>query len=254
MIILNVDLDNTLIYSYKHDIGNNCRNVELYEGREVSFITEKTYSLLQKVREKLLLVPTSTRTIEQYNRINLGIGNFQYALVCNGGILLRDGERDEEWYRKSQELITTSKEELEKAKNLLEKNERRYFDLRYIEELFIFTKCKNPESVVEYLKQALNTKLVDIFSNGEKVYVVPCKLNKGTAVRRFREMLEPEYVIAAGDSEFDRSMVEVADMGIVPFGFEKKYGITGEVYEMDEDRVFSESVLEMCLKKWEELT
>lgn len=35
-----------------------------------------------------MILPTTTRSIEQYKRINLGVGMDRYALVCNGGILL----------------------------------------------------------------------------------------------------------------------------------------------------------------------
>lgn len=85
MTVLHVDLDNTLIYSYKHDIGNDRINVETYQDREVSFLTGTTYENLKKLKEKLLIVPTSTRSIEQYRRIDLRIGSLPYALVCNGG-------------------------------------------------------------------------------------------------------------------------------------------------------------------------
>lgn len=248
MKIFNVDLDNTIIYSYKHDIGNDKKNVELYEGREISFISERTYNLLKKVRDMYLIVPTSTRTIEQYNRVKLEIGDFKYALVCNGGILLRNGERDEDWYKKSLELIRTSEIELSKAKFLLEKDERRYFELRFIENLFIFTKCHEPEDVINCLKKTLDLSKVDIFSNGDKVYVVPCNLSKGMAINRLKEMLQPEYVGAAGDSEFDISMVEAADKGLVPYGFKKKFGVNSNVFEMSEHSLFSESVLEECIK------
>ena len=43
MKILCTDLDNTIIYSYKHDIGNEKMNVELYKEREISFITKRTF-------------------------------------------------------------------------------------------------------------------------------------------------------------------------------------------------------------------
>ena len=43
MIAFFSDLDNTLIFSYKHDIGKEKRCVEIYQGREVSYITERTY-------------------------------------------------------------------------------------------------------------------------------------------------------------------------------------------------------------------
>ena len=52
MKILCTDLDNTLIYSYKHDIGIQKRNVEIYQGREISYITDKTYDLLKKVKKE----------------------------------------------------------------------------------------------------------------------------------------------------------------------------------------------------------
>ena len=65
MKLLCTDLDNTLIYSYKHELGNEKRNVELYQGREISFITEKTYELLKKVNQQYQIVPVTTRTVEQ---------------------------------------------------------------------------------------------------------------------------------------------------------------------------------------------
>ncbi len=247
MVVLHTDLDNTIIYSYKHDIGPAKRNVELYQGREVSFITERTYGLLQQVRKEMLVVPTSTRSIEQYRRIDLGVGPFPYALVCNGGILLADGKRDEAWYQASLRLIGQSESELQKALCLLEEDSRRKFELRFIERLFVFTKCGEPQRVVEDLRAALNTELVDVFHNGEKVYVVPRALNKGKAVRRFREYIHADFVVAAGDSEFDISMLEEADVGLAPHGFAEVFAVDFTVREMDGRKVFAESLLQECL-------
>ena len=193
--ILCADMDNTIIYSYKRNIGENKLNVELYNGREISFISEKTHDLLKKVSEKMTIIPTSTRTEEQYKRIDLDIGIVPYALVCNGGVLLVNGKRDREWYLESLQMIRNSRPEMEKA-----------------------------QEVVEDLQAKLTTKLVDVFHNGEKVYVVPVNLSKGMAVRRLRKRLQPAYIIAAGDSEFDVSMVEESDLGLVPSGFKKIYG------------------------------
>ena len=52
MKILNIDMDNTLIYSYKHDIGREKINVELYNGREISYITKRTFELLNEIKKK----------------------------------------------------------------------------------------------------------------------------------------------------------------------------------------------------------
>ena len=54
--ILCADMDNTIIYSYKRNIGENKLNVELYNGREISFISEKTHDLLKKVNEKMTII------------------------------------------------------------------------------------------------------------------------------------------------------------------------------------------------------
>lgn len=250
MKILCTDLDNTLIYSYKHDIGIQKRNVEIYQGREISYITDKTYDLLKKVKKEYLIIPTSTRTEEQYKRIDLGIGKFRYALVCNGGVLLVNGCRDLEWYEESKKLIQTSTEEINRSLAYLEKDNRRKFELRFIEDLFVFTKCEYPLEVVNDLKTYLNNELVDIFSNGEKVYVVPAMLSKGNAVKRLRKYLGFDKIVAAGDSEFDVSMVQEADIGIVPFGFKEKYKIKSDISEMAKNKIFSEAVLEKCLSLW----
>lgn len=248
MILFHTDLDNTMIYSYKHDIGSRKRSVELYQGREISFITEKTYDLLKQVKEHMLIVPTSTRTVGQYGRIDLGIGSFPYALVCNGGILLVHGEIDRAWYRGSLDLVSPASAEMHRALSLLEEDARRMFELRFIEKLFVFTKCREPEQVVRDLGMKLDPALVDVFHNGIKVYVVPKSLSKGAAVERLKQKLMPQYVIAAGDSEFDISMVEIADKGLVPHGFRERFGADGNLCEMDGNRIFSEALLEECLR------
>lgn len=245
MIVFNVDLDNTLIYSYKHDIGDNKRNVEIYQGREISFITEHTYELIKAVRaiDDVLMVPTTTRTVSQYERIDLGTGLFKYALCCNGGILLEDGVSNEQWYQDSLAIIKESIPELKRALDILEIDNRRTFDLRFIDELFVFTKCNQPEMVVEDLKEVLDLNYVDVFNNGIKVYVVPKTLSKGMAVKRFKEYIGADKIIAAGDSEFDISMLEVADFSVAPYGFNSEYEPVVRIYEIEKDVLFSEGML-----------
>lgn len=250
MTVLHIDLDNTMIYSYKHNIGKARINVEIYQGREISFLTENTYENLKRIKENVLIVPTSTRSIEQYRRIDLRIGNIPYALVCNGGVLLVDGQKDTSWYQTSLELIRESLPALQTAQHFLEKDNRRKFELRFIEELFLFTKCDQPESVVRELKAILDTNTADILHNKEKVYVVPRNLSKGKAVERFRKYIRAGKIIAAGDSEFDISMLRAADIRIAPHGFQQEYSIDFGIDEMPGTKIFSdemtEKILELC--------
>jgi len=248
MKILCTDLDNTIIYSYKHDIGNEKMNVELYKEREISFISNHTFELLKKVKEEFLVIPTSTRTIEQYERINLKIGTFKYALVCNGSVLLVDGKKDKDWYEESLRLAKPSNLEVKKALEYLENDKRRTFELRHIEDLFVFTKCDEAETVVNELRKYLDKNLVNVFNNKEKVYVLPTSLSKGKAIERLRKYLKAEFIIAAGDSEFDISMVEAADVGLVPYGFKSEFNIKSDICEMGKEGLFSEQLLRKCLQ------
>lgn len=243
MKIFCTDLDNTLIYSYKHDIGECKRNVEIYQGREISFITEKEYKLLSDIKDKILILPTTTRTSEQYERIDLGIGTFPYAMTCNGGILLENGMENREWYEESLKLVSESKKVMENALTLLETDKRRTFELRFIRDLFVFTKCEEPETVVKDLQAQLDCSLVDVFNNGIKVYVVPKALSKGNAIRRIKKYLNADQIIAAGDSEFDVSMLNEADIAIAPKSLSEKCTLKQEAVIMPEQDVFGEELL-----------
>ncbi len=250
MDVFYTDLDNTLLYSYKHEIGTDKRNVEMYEGREVSFLTTRTYRLLLELKKHVRIVPVTTRTMEQYGRVELGIGALRHALVCNGGMLLVNGRIDRTWYEQSLQLVRESRAELEQAARLLEQEKNRTLDVRDIRQLFVFTKCRFANDTIRRLKQQLQPGRTDVFSNGEKVYVVPKKLNKGMAVTRFTEYIGARHTAAAGDSVFDLPMLAQAEVAMAPAGS----GWSGEtahghIYEMPGKQVFSEELLTFLLKR-----
>lgn len=249
MAVFFSDLDNTLIYSYKHDIGEDKVGVELYNDRVISFMTGKSYELLKEADRRLLFVPVTTRTPEQYARIDLGVRP-QYALVCNGGMLLNGGVRDEEWYRASLELIRASEAEMKKAQELMNCDKDRCFEVRSIYGLFLFTKSEKPQETVERLKAGLDLKKVGVFSNGQKIYAVPLNMDKGTAVRRFRQRFGADKCIAAGDSAFDVPMLREADFAFAPKGLWETADVqnmpnTGACAVCDTDKeFFSDFILE----------
>ena len=169
-------------------------------------------------------------------------------MVCNGSVLLVDGKKDKDWYEESLRLAKPSNLEVKKALEYLENDKRRIFELRYIEDLFVFTKCYKSETVVNELREYLDKNLVNVFNNKEKVYVLPTSLSKGKAIERLRKYLKVEFIIAAGDSEFDISMVEAADVGLVPHGFKSEFNIKSDIYEMGKEGLFSEQLLSKCLQ------
>lgn len=218
MIVFHTDLDNTLIYSYKHDIGEDKVGVEIYQNRVISFMRPEWIEALKRIQKKFLVVPTTTRTMEQYKRISMGIEEPEYALVCNGGILLKHGCAVDSWYQESLSLVSGALGELDRAAQILETDHDRCFEVRFINQLFLFTKSSRPEKSILRLKQCLDETLADVFANGVKVYVLPKKLDKGTAILRMKQKLGADCVISAGDSDFDRPMLLAADMGMCPEG------------------------------------
>lgn len=244
MIVFTTDLDNTILFSYKHDIGQEKRCVEVYQGREISFITEKTFQLLQEISRMCILVPATTRTVEQYIRIDLGLGVPDYALVCNGGVLLEQGRECEEWYRESCRLVSDCREDLLAAGAMLGSDRNRTFEVRNIRDLFVFTKSSSPLRTMERLASRLDMAKVAVFHNGAKVYVVPRKLNKGRAALRLKERLGAGLLAAAGDSEFDVPMLKEADFAAAPGYLRERAGLPGQIAFMDAEGVFSEFALE----------
>ena len=247
MILFHCDLDNTLIYSYKLEIKTKKRCVEIYQGREVSFMTEATCRLLNKVKNKVSIIPTTTRTVEQYQRIDLGIGTLDYALMCNGGVLFLHGKEDATWYEETKALIAESRAELLYGEKLLEKDKNRCFEVRNIRDLFLFTKSNNPAASAAYLRKYLDTEKAEVFCNGIKVYIVPRQLNKGSALLRLKKRLGAELVIAAGDSGFDIPMLNQADFALAPAELKREAGLLESVIYVEEGKLFSEMLLKKIL-------
>lgn len=248
MMIFNSDLDNTLIFSHNRKVKGEKFCVEMYQGNELSFLTYATYELLRQVREKICFVPTTTRTVEQYKRIHLGEEEPEYALVCNGGMLLVHGIRDESWFRESLELVSEVAQEMEAARNLLLRDSSRCMEVREPEGLFLYTKSSRPEESADILRNQLDADKVVVFVSRQKLYVIPKTLSKGEAVKRLKKRLNADYVVAAGDSVLDLPMLEAAQRAIVPS--ELALWVKDQshilVYHGEED--FSEVMLEFVLK------
>lgn len=247
MILFACDLDNTLLYSYRRNIGAAIRCVEVYQNREISFVTEKTHALLREARRHTCVVPVTTRTEEQYTRIDFGMEAFPCALTCNGGVLLLDGAEDASWYAQSLALVEESRDALAVGEDLMRQDKNRNFEVRNIRGLFLFTKSEKPLASARMLKRELRTERADVFTNGAKVYLVPRNLNKGTALMRLRKRLGPDLVIAAGDSVFDVPMLCEADVALAPAELKQQAGCPEFTRFMPGREVFSEELLSFVL-------
>lgn len=218
MIYFCSDLDNTLIYSYRREIGNDKVLVEMTGQKELSYMTSNSYQMLKKISRKYQFVPVTTRSLNQYQRIKFGEDvRIRYALAANGGILLENGKVNENWLKTSKEMVQDSKKEMKLGILLLAQDPNLCFEVREVDQLFVFTKSNDAGKTVSFLKEHLDENKVYIDRNGLKVYIFPKVLDKGNALRRFHQMIGLENpIIAAGDSEFDIPMLKYAKVGLAP--------------------------------------
>ena len=218
-ILFACDLDNTLIHSYKKfREGDIC--VEIYDGREQSFISPRALDLLKKISARIFFVPVTTRSIEQYRRI-FWAENFcpRFAVVANGAFFL-DGDNRENFLR---EVVAPYEEELKLQ--LAAADEKIFSIARIVDESFLFLKCREDFNAEKIF---FDTSLT-VQRTGKKIYLFPPRLNKGEALKLLTKKFSPEKIFAAGDSEIDLPMLELAD---VAFG---KKNICGENFSSAED-------------------
>ena len=211
-MLLFTDVDNTLIYSknrVKNVDGMVC--VEKIGEEPHSFMPIDAFNKASFNKE--FIVPISTRTVEQYERLMLP--EFRTVLLNNGGILLRDGSIDIEWLDQSMQYAKECKDTLLSFKKLLKQDKNLLRRVDFIDNMFLFTKSSDAESTCQALKECEGYSEVTVERQGCKVYVFPKKLTKGYAVKRFLRENPPDgVVIAAGDNHLDFSMADEVNLFI----------------------------------------
>ncbi|MCI5579456.1 MAG: hypothetical protein MR364_08180 [Oscillospiraceae bacterium] len=203
------DIDGTLIFSEKRrKVGDIV--IEYKDGEPISCITARQAEIFPRLTN---VIPVTTRSIEQYKRIEFAKFGFspKYALCDNGGTLLVDGEVNAEWAKWSGDIYRECETEMSRFRELLERDSNRSFEVRLVDGLFLFTKSSRPSATLDFLGCG---ELCECFATGEKVYVVPRKLGKGAAVKRFARLYGIAEFAAAGDSLMDLSMLNSANTAV----------------------------------------
>ncbi|WP_370851841.1 HAD family hydrolase [Megasphaera elsdenii] len=240
------DLDHTLIYSHRIQISQPKRVVEFLDGKEQSYMTHKTFTWLQK-QKSFQLIPVTTRSQEQYNRIFI----FQheipctYSLVCNGGELLVHGIRDKMWHDETISLIQNSYDDLNKMKNVIKKIPG--VKIHFVENLFFYFLLENPLKWASYLIKMVPSQNVLVLTGGEKkIYCLPRLLNKGVAIERFKRRFFLKKMFAAGDSDFDITMLNSADIAFVQPQLANKINNMNKI--IISNKIFSDGICDYLSK------
>lgn len=217
MMIFASDLDNTIIHSYKKAFDDEIC-VEWKDEKKLSYMSKFSYNALQEISKKIEFIPITTRAVEQYKRLKLfKENNFpRFALTSNGGILIENNKVNTNWFNESKKMISESINELNECIDILKEDKNICFEVRFVDEMFVFSKTNNLEESIKNIIKNINLKYSSVFNNGSKIYVIPDILNKGTALLRIKKYLNADYVICAGDSNFDIPMLKVSDNIFIP--------------------------------------
>ena len=216
MTIFFSDLDNTLIYSHRHPIPESKICVEELHGKQQSFMTRNTFDYFRHL-QWLELVPLTTRTADQYARL-AGMAealHWRSALICNGAVLLTEGKEDPEWRKES--LLSARKDQAAYEELYSKAYDRYGKDSIVSADPFLFyIKGTDVDAEYRYLSRIADLSHLNILKDSRKIYCIPSSFSKGRAIRRYMERRGGSCCIAAGDSEFDLSMREQADVFLCP--------------------------------------
>ncbi|HWJ08790.1 MAG TPA: HAD family hydrolase [Nocardioides sp.] len=221
-----LDLDRTLIYSAGSagpDAPADARVVEMYDGAPLSRMTQRSWALLGDLIDRAEVVPVTTRSIAQYQRVGWPRVP-RHAICTNGGALLVDGVPDPAWRAESLALAAESAPLAELNAVLAAVAHEPWVKLvRDVEDLFCYLVAHSreaiPEAWVAELEVVAARARWTVSVQGRKVYVVPAALGKGSAVERLRRRLpdgSATVTLASGDSLLDAGLLVVADHGLRP--------------------------------------
>ncbi|NHN29460.1 HAD family hydrolase [Paenibacillus agricola] len=221
------DLDQTLIYS-EASMGlltplEQTVPIELYENRYISFMTQHAINLLGEVAAKMAFIPVTTRTVVQYERIFVFKDTVKpkYAITSNGGTILVNGQIDLEWKQAVTAAVAGTSAPAEEIKSYFDEiaSEEWVLTEKYADDLFyslVVVRDNIPQPELEDFRVKIAGLGWNLSIQGRKIYLVPAALSKGAAMLHLKERLGASFVVAAGDSLLDESLLMAADEAIAP--------------------------------------
>lgn len=222
------DLDRTLIYS-ANSMALQCSDssapalvvAEVYEGSPLSFMTRTAWNVLERLVRHAIFVPVTTRTLQQFRRVNIPGRNLGYAVTTNGAVLLHDGVPDPAWTEFIRATVKTNCAPLQEVHDCVLGPEKPPAILRgrVAEDVFVYCIVNREELSADYLEDLsgwCQERGWTISLQGRKLYLVPSPVTKEAALAEVRRRLPVDMLVAAGDSKLDAGILQIADVAIRP--------------------------------------
>ncbi|WP_336672046.1 HAD family hydrolase [Tsukamurella sp. USMM236] len=225
------DLDRTLIFSEAAAgpafATSDPVCVEIYRDAPLSYMAPAAHAGLAALAAATPVVPTTTRTPEQYLRVQLPGAPFRFAICSNGGEILVDGAPDPQWQTHIRGLLAALPADLDRIAAQLETRLAPEWGarLRLVPGLFAYvvSEVRVPAEVVDEWRAYCAPLGWSISQQGRKLYTIPEPVTKSRAALEVRRRLEEAGALepgapwlAAGDGALDADLLEAADAAIRP--------------------------------------
>lgn len=228
------DIDDTLLFPKSVACIPEAELISVTNSNEKPLaLSLRAFEILQKINEMATFIPVTSRSIEQYVRINLFKDEIKprFAIVTNGATLFVDGviskEYQEYFLAHVGEKAFMYKKIVEQflaqfPKELVER-------VRWVDETFCLINVvsdKNEDQDVLSVAQKCLPQNSDcsLSLQRKKLYILPDYVNKMRAVDYVVERYGLTLAVAAGDAVMDDAMLKAAHKGIVP--------ATGELFRV----------------------
>ncbi|MFI9507141.1 HAD family hydrolase [Nocardia sp. NPDC052566] len=225
------DLDRTMIYSRNAfsataEVPTVC--VEHLEGAPLSFMTTAAALRMHTLTQPAAVIPTTTRTIKQFGRIQLPGAPWRYAITSNGGNILVDGVPDMRWRIDIDAQVRASGATLSEVSAELRAriDDSWATKFRIADHLFCYLVVKPklvPEDFLAEWDSWCQARGWSASQQGRKIYTMPKAVCKSHAVAEVRrrllesgELSRDAKTLAAGDGALDAEMLRAADSAIRP--------------------------------------
>lgn len=210
------DIDGTLVHSRRKCADTRGAVVaEVYDGRDVGFISAAAWNLLTEVQAMSTFVPATARTTRQYSRIRFP-NVPPVAIVAAGGVILVDGVADPVWSASTQAMVdatgATVDEVVARLATLPVSEEPRNGD-----SCFGCVKVIEGTDISEF-EQWCTERDWRVVRQDERIYVLPYRLSKAAALPRLAEILGADPMMALGDGLMDVEMMLAVEHRISPVG------------------------------------
>ncbi len=260
MNVFTTDLDRTFIFSERtvNRLAEELVCIEQWEGRDLSFVSKALLDYVLNIEEDTLIIPVTTRALRQYERITLFTDSYKpsYAIAANGGVVMKNGIRDQQW----DEILKIRLQESASFKDMARMFEKQWQHKMFrritdADELFyvlMLVEENIDKAWLAELQEEMRKVGWNSYVNGRKFYVLPKTLTKEHAVEYVLEDIPYKTHYAAGDSIMDLGMLEMADIAFTPMHGElyKQQGDTLKATVVYEEGVrFTEMIIgEICGK------